>query len=813
MNDEEDALELPVGTEVYFIPGDTRETPNNDYGAAIQGRSWKHGLVLKSKTRCVKIAGQEDNDPNPRLCHKLDVQDGDSVWVDFQQQPFFLTHPTDTKEVMGMQLSAVEAQDHAVQNKTKKEFGNLKEQRDWMNKVKNLTSLADVAELALELADRLDAFNISAVLSRFARSAFFRNEDSDQCWAAIDTCIDRVLADALHGHSPRGIANICWAIAKLGLRRDKSKRRKANPVPRILEMAAARAISDMRRAAIKSKNRPADGNDIWAGWKPQEVANFCWAVPRGSDAILTGSALQRFMSAVAQATALSKWKGFSAQEMANTISALCATDFAPPPLVRYTLGKASRNMDMFKPQEICLILQSATRAGAPRVVTRPMLKCALAAAAAADLHGYNPIDMSNLMWVLSAFDKNDMREMLIELETLAACADFVNKVTLHAKQRQDQWSATEMAGLVFSLSKLRLVDAELLNQVCRTWCDWLDAESSGDAAPPPFVLSPQTLASLAVSLASLGHEDVGLMTRICRRVRASLREKPADSAAGNNAKWDAQTITNVLWASSVTLAISYQSACDIGAESQKLAKRLRALLRTTTAEIQAGQLHLIGKHKTMLHTTWSALRAWGHLVGCDQNDWTPPEECTASWLEEDEAAYNALSAQERRSSRSEFHKALSTTLSQSVLPQIYPGGWKKRNEVNLNGFVVDILVTPMSGQRITVEADGPLHFIQPVDSISNPSPERKLNGKTRLKQWLVQNLENVFPVSVAKHDLDNFYRGDKNWTEHILNLLVKAHTAASSSCNNDAKPELKSQKRCAASESDAQGRKCARCSE
>jgi len=796
-------VELPPGTEVSVLLAEDvgMENEEADVEDGCRLGAWYVGKVAKSKMR---KSGQDDEGSDQLGCvrHLVQFQDGSQQWVNFTRRPV-LVHPpqdgdgglsrADRARIMTLHFDGWEAASASSGKKQqpsgKQQLGSVSQQCFWLTKVKD-GSLSEMAELVLASCASFDFKNISAVLSRFARDCPFAAGDAAVSWSAISECIKRVHADSLCDYTPRSIANICWAAARLagaedrggGLDEDAQK-----ALPGIYHLAMCRLLADLRWATTADEDVWPSG-DIWAGWQPQEVANLCWAITRSGN-VPMDSVKRRLLSIVAQGALLSRWAGFAALEMANAFSAIGASGLAPPILVKRILYKTHKHLDMFKPQEVSVVLLTAAKSWAPRALYRPVLQSVLQKVAKTKLEGYNSLDMQNLMFVMAAVSKSKVAdELVLDKKLIHECAGFVVQVCGHATSSIRSWKAGELTGLVFGLSKLGLLDEALLREVGRLWRTWLQGD---EQKAPPDALSPQTLANLVLAMTRLGYADPELVALVCGRAGGAAK----GVARKGSKTWDEKEMTNVLWAGACALGCHEVSALR-GPSSQPrvvtsalkdLASALQGLLKTVCSQVQQGRLKLReGLPLSMLHIAYTALRAWraecGTAGGCEA--WEPPQEMIAAWRRGATNNVEGLSKRELQASSSRLHKEVSRSLTEQVLPSLFPGGYRKSDEVDLGGFIVDILITPTAGPRLSIEVNGPPHYVQLVPSLSSAAsaaesaPVHRLNGKSRMKMWFLQQLEGVVPIAVPYFGWDACQSNPARQATFLLEVLREAGVSA-----------------------------------
>ena len=695
--------------------------------------------------------------------------------------------------------------------KAPKEEGVRRQQCAWSGQLSKAGSARELAEIVREHGAGFDKMNLACALHRLARRAPFPAGAAEGAWAAVRLCVVRADVDGLKGYSAQGVANICWALARLGFRQASwtgVAEETAGPLgeeaeyappeghsaglapgtdsatqevaARVYRLAAGRACADLRWAAetgwseVSTWTADWAGSGLWGGWKPQELANLCWALARaGSRA--GGAAVRRLFGLVAQGALVSKWKGFSSQELVSVLSALSGAGLAPPPLIRRTLAKALKHLGMFQLQELCLVLLAAARTpDTTWAEVRPLMCAALAAAVEAKLEGYNPVDLANLAWALGAFQarrhEHEARGLKgqeggeEDANAARTCDAFVAQTVAAARAKLDSWSPVEIASLVCSLSRLEVLDKGLVQKACKRWRAWLE-----EPAPPAGAAQPQAMANFALGAARLGHVDCELLAAFCRRLRAALRQ--------GGGGWTGQNATNVLWAASCMLGLAsaererLEEKLDEAALAEmeglgprgldELRELLRASLKTVFSARKGNVLALDGgRGLSILYLTHLALRASAvGRGGCeDREEWSPPPEVVTEWR----AAYDrdaaGLTATELHAKRSGFHKSVCKALWKA-LPEVYPEGSRLCNEADREGLRVDVLVIPPCDLGcVAIEVDGPRHFVrlsaalEPASAAGCAKAQApRLNGQSQLKHWLLRRLARVAPVSVAHH--------------------------------------------------------------
>eukprot|EP00927_Polykrikos_kofoidii_P045772 TRINITY_DN39878_c0_g1_i1.p1 TRINITY_DN39878_c0_g1~~TRINITY_DN39878_c0_g1_i1.p1 ORF type:complete len:1033 (+),score=187.23 TRINITY_DN39878_c0_g1_i1:139-3237(+) len=820
-------------------------------GGGENDARWVQASVVGSQVRCMPakreanavavaaVARKLASDNDAKLTHLLRFPDGSERWVDLSSHPF-IAHPprgNSSEIAKAPKISSRQQECEALRNVIAVHCGRLpsirepvasdvklgkgSEQRQMLQQFVRATSADAVAEVVAEHLPKLDSVNVATALYRIARLAptNARKDFSTAVWECVRLCVDRVRADALAGYSAQASANICWALAKLGLQtsgcakkdsgddhrvnKDSSPAALSFSVTDVFDMSALKALSEIRWAAcsdwaeVSKWTADWQKSGIWGGWKPQELANVALAISKAGSG-RTSELERRFLGVLAQGAVISRWCGFSPQEMANVMTALSTTVLLPAFLVERVLAKMVRNVGMFKPQELCLLLLSAVRAGVPRPSIRPGLRAVFATVVQTQLSGFNSIDQANLMSVLGSTQdrevarKNITREERAAVEETAAASEpFVRLVVSSARRNLAQWRPVEMATLVRSLSRLGLQDTALLRKVCDRWQQLLDGslDGSGDCrsrssgAADACAAQPQLLSSLAMALAQLGYADLSLLGRICKLATAGLRGSSRGSVEGS---WGAQEATNVLWAAAVMLAFeSYdqeEGATTSSVESlpkpptADLARAVQKLMRAIWSTQSKGLCDLGASNKftASLHVARQVLCAFAHArtshgeaatAGEAFEIWEPPPEVAEAWLE----AFHSLSGKsnaEMLSARSKMHKDVGETLSSGVLAAVFPRGCRERHEVDVEGVSLDIMLMPKCDEgaehkveRMAVEVDGPTHFVTPLciadeaavaSQISTATP--CMNGMTKMKRWLMKHVAGMEVVSVRFDD-------------------------------------------------------------
>lgn len=759
----EDAL-LPPHTEVCILQTGAAAEGNADGadeasdGEEFGGKSarWITATVVKAKVR--KSEGEDARGYIAQ--HSLRFPDGSAKWVCLADVPF-LVHPIQ-RRAREEDASADQQTDKAMTESScawvavhftgyapkpgKAKFGeapsSMDQQRKWNAQVRRAASVGDMAELIQSSCAWFDPVNVSGSLNCLAKRAPFAASDATAAWAAISCCVERAANDGLVGYGAQAIANICWSMAKVGLQVQLAQ----PSVRKVFSLAVRRVLEDIHGAVVwlrkESFKEDAWTADCWGGWKPQEIANFCWALMRSCGAKASPD-IRRFLGVVAQGATLAKWVGFSSQELANTLSGLCAFGLAPPLLVQRCLAKVQKYPKMFKPQEMCQVLNAATRSNIPREKLRPLLAATLKDAAAVDFRGFITVDLANLTWALGAVRMASGKFYHIEEELVEDCADFIMKVITNAKESLEAWRPNELASLLYSLSRLGLVDIGLFRLACESWQTWLSNPEAEET--PPGALSSATLANVVLACARVGYADAELQLSVCQRARSAVRSGEGDCP------WSVSSILNTLWSGACTLAMSDSREAAAGsapaAESvSALAKGLLALLRTVWKAIEQGSMQFRGKARiAVFHVVYAVLHSWGKRTG--GIDWEPPPEVLSQWR----------SAYTWPSQESEFQNSVGAILREAVVPELFPKGSKQEDEVDVGGFFADIVITPPDGtMRLAIEVDGPTHFVRPVrllrKTATASSQSRILNGQSRMKRFILHRLGGAIPVSVPYYD-------------------------------------------------------------
>lgn len=592
------------------------------------------------------------------------------------------------------------------------------QQREYLEKVRKAESIAAAATIIVENLERLDPRNLAASLNRLARSVPFKAH-KEVALAAVKACVTRASEEALEGYTPTSIANICWALSRLGFR--CSGRPEDEAAEHILGLGVRKAWHEIRRGARERRGQ------VWGSWAPVDIAMLCGALgkttsPGGVDS----SSVRRFLRVVAQGVALTRWSGFSAQELANAFSTLGSWDAVPPLLMRKTLAKLQKHRDMFGPQECCVVILAATKGGAPRELVRPVLQAAVEDAAKKQLRGYNSVDLFNLMWSLGARGAADAAgEMYKDADMILAARGFIAQVVERARSDMKSFKPEELAGLVYSLSRLGLYHAEFMGQISAQWRLWFATACSFGAR------MPTTLCNVLSACARLGHSEPALAAAICERASDALSGVSAGGKPSGG--WTLLNITDTAWASALILA----AAAEDGSSEQggELAVALRKLLRA----VCEAALRLGPREASKMHVAHSALRAWeagAPRDGAVEAAWQPPDGCASKWRK----AFRM----DGEGHISKFQAQVGEVLRSEVLPELFPQGCTVQDEVLVGDLTVDMVLKPKGAAKsIVVEADGPTHFVTPI---SDPT-SRALNGATRFRMWLLR-WQGVLPVSV-----------------------------------------------------------------
>merc|ERR1712048_224046 len=99
-----------------------------------------------------------------------------------------------------------------------------------------------------------------------------------------------------------------------------------------------------------------------------------------------------------------------------------------------------------------------------------------------------------------------------------------------------------------------------------------------------------------------------------------------------------------------------------------------------------------------------------------------------------------------------MHKTVGESLQNPDFIDLFPKGLSVKHEVDVEGLQVDIVAKPRGTKmRLAIEVDGPFHFIKPVNLLDK-SPTSLLDGRSRLKHWLLEHYAGTKVVSVAFHE-------------------------------------------------------------
>jgi len=774
---------------------------------------WTTATVVKAKLR---KAGGESGSKAKAPQHLLRFADGTEQWVCLSETPFLVHPPAQQEEdaeptltccaVMAMHYAGSVPPQAPKRKGIQSTPGSLDQQRKWNAQVRRASSVSEVVFLVNQSSEWFDFMNVAGSLHGLARRAPFAPTDEAGAWQAIHRLLEHAANDALLGYGPQAIANICWAMAKVGMHVST-----AEPVAvRVLGLAVRRAYEDFRQATLKAEAQAEAAWDpsLWGGWKPQEIANLCWALNRSCGPKASPD-VRRLLGVLAQGALLAKWVGFSAQELTNTLASLCAFGLGPPLLVKRCLTKVQRHPDMFKPQEKCQVLHAATRAGTPRPQLRPLLLAVLADASKSELRGFNCTDITNLTWALGA--RANMRDEFDEERALLeSCADFLLQAIVNVKEFWERWSPANIASFMYSLAKLGVVDLGLLRLAEEAWEAWLSPDT--EESPPAGAVTPYTLSLVVRVCARVGHPAVGLQQLVCKRAHKALKATVAARERGGEATdtqppWREMSVLNVLFSAACALAIADAKNEEEGATERPsvevaavLAKALLAVLQSTLRAMELGILNVKSRQRlSLLYPVYSVLCCWGERAGGGGLGWALAPEVLAVWR----AAYAAPATGTAASSVdhrkfSELHREIGHALRFKVLPATLPEGWSLEDEAECEGLSVDLLTTSKtSGVRVAIEADGPFHFVCQVRQLRSSVASGKapvsgwlLNGQSRMKHYLLRRLAGVSPVSVSKFAW-KACEGDEQ-RESLLAELIRGAAAAAPAKKPGAAPVAKS---------------------
>ncbi|KAG1660814.1 hypothetical protein FOA52_010239 [Chlamydomonas sp. UWO 241] len=434
--------------------------------------------------------------------------------------------------------------------------------------------------------------------------------------------------------------------------------------------------------------------------------------------------------ATLQKEAKPKMCDFKPHELANTVWALATLDsHADSAFMTALLNEATPRLRDFKPQELANTLWAlATLDHTDGAFTAALLKEAMPR-----LRDFTPQNLANVAWALATLGHTDgafMAALLEEatprlrdfapqnLANIASCSTLWALATLghtdgvfmaallkEATPRLRDFTPQALANVAWALATLDLSDGAFMAALLK------------EAMPRLHDFTPQALSNTAWALATLGHTDGAFMAALLKESMPRLPD------------FTPQNLANAAWA---LAALDHADDAFMAALLQQAAIMVPSFDDEGLTQLFLCDLWLKDQHSDVAVPAQLAAT------------------CKKAWMEE-------------RSNPQPSSVQLEVLAVVRQLPGCAGATSEQATDDRL--FSIDIAVQLPDGRRLTVEVDGPSHFLS--------SPSGRLEGAALLRNRLLEaRCWRVVSVPVMTGWVPHAKQGQQAARDYLLSLGV-----------------------------------------